>query len=163
MGLGFAGVVILLRPSFLFAGEPAHWAMLLPLGAAALFAVYQILTRKLATMDDTRTTILHTSFAATLLTSASLPFVWVWPSALDWVALVLLGLLGGASHGLLVLAFARAPASLLAPLSYTQMIWAVVAGVLVFGDAPDAITLLGMAVIAVSGLVVAVSGRGKKH
>jgi drug/metabolite transporter (DMT)-like permease len=43
------------------------------------------------------------------------------------------------------------------------MIWAVVAGVLVFGDAPDAITLLGMAVIAVSGLVVAVSGRGKKH
>jgi drug/metabolite transporter (DMT)-like permease len=79
------------------------------------------------------------------------------------VALVLLGLLGGASHGLLVLAFARAPASLLAPLSYTQMIWAVVAGVLVFGDAPDAITLLGMAVIAVSGLVVAISGRGKKH
>jgi drug/metabolite transporter (DMT)-like permease len=62
-----------------------------------------------------------------------------------------------------VLAFARAPASLLAPLSYTQMIWAVVAGVLVFGDTPDAITLLGMAVIAVSGLVVAVSGRDKKH
>jgi drug/metabolite transporter (DMT)-like permease len=63
----------------------------------------------------------------------------------------------------LVLAFARAPASLLAPLSYTQMIWAVVAGVLVFGDAPDAITLLGMAVIAVSGLVVAVSGRDRKR
>jgi drug/metabolite transporter (DMT)-like permease len=79
------------------------------------------------------------------------------------VALVLLGLLGGASHGLLVLAFARAPASLLAPLSYTQMIWAVVAGVLVFADTPDGITLLGMAVIAVSGLVVAVSGRDKKH
>ena len=76
---------------------------------------------------------------------------------------MLLGLLGGASHGLLVLAFARAPASLLAPLSYTQMIWAVVAGVLVFGDAPDAITLLGIGVIAVSGLVVAVSGRHKRH
>ncbi|MFM8616901.1 MAG: EamA/RhaT family transporter, partial [Alphaproteobacteria bacterium] len=80
----------------------------------------------------------------------------------DWAALVLLGLLGGASHGLLVLAFARAPASLLAPLSYTQMIWAVVAGVLVFGDAPDGITLLGMAVIALSGVLVAVSGRDRK-
>ena len=54
-------------------------------------------------------------------------------------------------------------ASLLAPLSYTQMIWAVVAGVLVFGDAPGAVTLLGIGVIAVSGLVVAVSGRGKKY
>jgi drug/metabolite transporter (DMT)-like permease len=162
MGLGFAGVVILLRPPFLFAGEPAHWAMLLPLGAAALFAVYQILTRKLAALDDPRTTILHTSFAATLVTSASLPLVWVWPSGLDWAALVLLGLLGGASHGLLVLAFARAPASLLAPLSYTQMIWAVVAGVLVFGDAPDAITWLGMAVIALSGVLVAVSGKDRK-
>jgi len=111
MALGFAGVVILLRPPFLFAGEPTHWAMILPLGAAALFAFYQILTRKLATLDDPRTTILHTSFAAMLVTSASMPLVWVWPSGLDWVALVLLGLLGGAAHGLLVLAFARAPAS----------------------------------------------------
>ena len=162
MGLGFVGVVILLRPPFLFAGEPAHWAMLLPLGAAALFAFYQILTRKLTKLDDPRTTILHTSFAATLVTSVSLPFVWAWPSALDWAALVLLGLIGGAAHGLLVLAFARAPASLLAPLSYTQMIWAVVAGVLVFGDAPDGITLLGMVVIAVSGLVVAASGKDRR-
>jgi drug/metabolite transporter (DMT)-like permease len=62
----------------------------------------------------------------------------------------------------LVLAFARAPASLLAPLSYTQMIWAVVAGVLVFGDAPDVITWLGMAVIALSGVLVAVSGKDRK-
>jgi drug/metabolite transporter (DMT)-like permease len=162
MALGFAGVVILLRPPFLFAGEPAHWAMVLPLGAAALFAFYQILTRKLAALDDPRTTILHTSFAAMLVTSASLPLVWVWPSGWDWVALVMLGLLGGAAHGLLVLAFARAPASLLAPLSYTQMIWAVIAGVLVFGHAPDHITLLGIAVIALSGIVVALSGRQRK-
>jgi drug/metabolite transporter (DMT)-like permease len=62
----------------------------------------------------------------------------------------------------LVLAFARAPASLLAPLSYTQMIWAVVASVLVFGDTPDGITLLGMAVIALSGVLVAVSGKDRK-
>jgi len=79
------------------------------------------------------------------------------------VALVLLGLLGGASHGLLVLAFARAPASLLAPLSYTQMIWAVIAGLLVFGDAPDGVTLFGIGVIALSGVVVAFSGRSKKN
>jgi drug/metabolite transporter (DMT)-like permease len=72
---------------------------------------------------------------------------------------VLLGILGGAGHGLLVMAFARAPASLLAPMSYTQMIWAVLAGVLVFSDVPDAITIAGMVVIAAGGVLVALPDR----
>ena len=159
VAIGLAGVVVLLRPPFLFAGEPVHWAMLLPLGTAALFAVYQILTRKLATVDDARTTILHTSLAAAVVTSAALPFDWAWPSAGGWAALALLGVLGGAGHGLLVLAFARAPASLLAPMSYTQMIWAVLAGLLVFGDMPDLLTLVGMVVIAAGGVLVALPDR----
>ncbi|MEN9498405.1 MAG: hypothetical protein RIS83_224 [Pseudomonadota bacterium] len=159
MGIGFLGVLILLRPPFLFGGAPVHWATILPLGAAALFAVYQILTRKLAALDDPRTTILHTSFAASLVTSAALPLVWVWPTAFEWGGLILLGLLGGAGHGLLVLAFARAPASLLAPFSYTQMIWAVLSGVIVFGDTPDGLTLVGMLVIAISGLLVALPSK----
>lgn len=159
VGIGLAGVVVLLRPPFLFAGEPVHWAMLLPLGTAALFAVYQILTRRLATVDDPRTTILHTSFAAALVSSVVLPFDWTWPSAGGWAALVLLGVLGGAGHGLLVMAFARAPASLLAPMSYTQMIWAVLAGLLVFGDMPDGLTVTGMVVIAAGGVLVALPDR----
>jgi drug/metabolite transporter (DMT)-like permease len=69
--------------------------------------------------------------------------------------MILLGLLGGLAHGLLVMAFARAPASLLAPMSYTQMIWAVLASIIVFGDVPDARTLAGMAVIAAGGVLVA--------
>ena len=73
VGIGLLGVVVLLRPPFIFGAAPVHWAMLLPLGTAALFAVYQILTRKLAGVDDPRTTILHTSFAASLVTSATLP------------------------------------------------------------------------------------------
>lgn len=159
VAIGLAGVVVVLRPPFLFGGQPVHWAMLLPLGTAALFAVYQILTRKLAAVDDPRTTILHTSLAAAFITSAALPFDWVWPSAGGWAALALLGVLGGAGHGLLVLAFARAPASLLAPMSYTQMIWAVLAGMLVFADVPDALTLVGMAVIAAGGVLVALPDR----
>jgi len=162
VAIGLGGVVVLLRPPFLFAGEPVHWAMLLPLGTAALFAVYQILTRKLAALDDPRTTILHTSFAAGLVTSAALPFDWVWPSAGGWAVLVLLGTLGGAGHGLLVMAFARAPASLLAPMSYTQMIWAVLAGLVVFKDVPDALTLAGMAVIAAGGVLVALPDRARR-
>lgn len=157
---GMAGVLIVLRPPFLFGGGAFHWALVLPLITAAFFAVYQILTRKLAALDDPRTTILHTSLAATLVPTLMLPVTWSTPAPLEWVQLVMLGLLGGAGHGLLVLAYARAPASLLAPLSYTQMIWAMLAGLLVFGDRPDLVGLLGMMVIFAGGVLVALpAGR----
>lgn len=159
VGLGLVGVLIALQPPFLTGGAPLHWAALLPLGTAAFFAIYQILTRRLATLDDSRTTILHTGFAALLLASAVQPFVWVWPSATDWLLLAAIGLLGGAGHGLLVLAFARAPASLLAPFSYTQMLWAMLAGFLVFGDVPGPLALLGAAVIGLGGVLSALPER----
>jgi drug/metabolite transporter (DMT)-like permease len=156
---GLIGVLIALRPPFLTGGEALPPAALLPLGTAALFAVYQILTRRLATIDNPQTTILHTGFAATLATGLVQPFVWTWPSAGDWLLLVGLGALGGAGHGLLVLAFARAPASLLSPLSYTQLIWAMLAGALIFGDWPNPLALLGMAVIVAGGVLVAMPER----
>ena len=159
VAIGFVGVLIALRPPFLTGGAPMHWATLLPLGTAAMFAVYQILTRKLATIDDPRTTILHTSFAGAIVASAMQPFVWIPPSLPDWGMLVALGLLGAGGHGLLVLAYARAPASLLAPMSYTQLIWATVSGVVVFSDWPDLTTLAGAAVIALGGVLVALPDR----
>ena len=145
VGIGLAGVLVALRPPFLTGGEPVHWAAILPLGTAAMFAVYQILTRKLAAIDDPRTTILHTGFAGAVATSLVQPLSGSWPVGLDWGLLVLLGLLGALGHGLLVLAYARAPVSLLAPLSYTQLVWATLSGVLVFADWPDGWTLLGAA------------------
>ena len=60
-------MLVALRPPFLTGGEPMHWAAILPLGTAAMFAVYQILTRKLASIDDPRTTILHTGFAGAIV------------------------------------------------------------------------------------------------
>ncbi|MBR0652451.1 DMT family transporter [Roseomonas terrae] len=159
VAIGLLGVVVLLRPPFLFGAAPVHWAMVLPLGTAALFAVYQILTRRLAALDDPHTTIFHTSLAAAVVMSATTPLAWTWPTAEGWAALVLLGVLGGAGHGLLVMAFARAPASLLAPMSYTQIIWAVLAGVLVFGDVPDVLTVLGMVIVAAGGILVALPDR----
>ncbi len=162
VGIGFLGVTVALRPPALTGGAPPHWAMVLPLGTAALFAVYQILTRKLAAVDDPRATILHTGFAATVGTSLVQPLFWTAPPAGDWLLLASLGVLGGAGHGLLVLAFARAPAGLLAPLTYTQLVWATLAGVLVFGDWPDATSLAGAAVIALGGVLVALPGRHRR-
>jgi drug/metabolite transporter (DMT)-like permease len=160
VALGFVGVMVALRPPFL-TGAPLHWAYLLPLGTATMFAFYQILTRRLAALDDSRVTIFHTGLAAGLATSLAQPFVFVAPGALDWGILVGVGVLGAVSHGLLVLAYARAPASLLAPLSYTQLVWASLAGILVFGDWPDEITLLGAAIIAAGGVLTALPQRAR--
>jgi len=154
VGIGLLGVVVALRPPFL-TGAPLHWAYLLPLGTAFMFGFYQILTRRLAALDDSRVTIFHTGLAAALATSLAQPFVFTTPDAGEWAVLIGIGVLGAISHGLLVLAYARAPASLLAPLSYTQLIWATVAGILVFADWPDAVTLLGAGIIAIGGVLTA--------
>ncbi|UPY37038.1 DMT family transporter [Sediminicoccus sp. KRV36] len=158
VALGFIGVMVALRPPFL-TGAALHWAYLLPLGTATMFAFYQILTRRLAALDDSRVTIFHTGLAASLATSLAQPLVFLPPNALQWGILVAVGVLGAVSHGLLVLAYARAPASLLAPLSYTQLVWATFAGILVFGDWPDGITLLGAVIIAAGGLLTAIPQR----
>lgn len=156
--IGLAGVMVAIRPPFL-TGEPLHWAMLLPLVTAVMNTFYQLLTRKLAAEDDPRTTFLHTSLAALALTALAQPFVWVAPAPSDLPWMLVLGLIGAAGHCLLVLAFARAPASVLAPMSYSQLVWAGLAGVLVFGDWPDGWTLLGAAVIAAGGVLVALPAR----
>jgi drug/metabolite transporter (DMT)-like permease len=159
VAIGLAGVMVALRPPFLTGAEPPHWAAILPLGTAAMFAVYQILTRKLAAIDDPRTTILHTGFAGCVVTTLVQPVFWTWPSLGHWPLLMLLGLFGALGHGLLVLAYTRAPVSLLAPLSYTQLLWASLSGILVFGDWPDGWTLLGGLVIALGGILVALPDR----
>ncbi|WP_424810719.1 DMT family transporter [Roseococcus sp. YIM B11640] len=158
VAIGFVGVMVALRPPFL-TGAPLHWAYLLPLVMAAMNGLYQILTRRLASLDDSRVTIFHTNIAGGLAATFVQPFVFVSPTALDWLALMGLGVLGALGHGLLVLAYARAPASLLAPLSYTQLIWASCAGVLVFQDWPDGISLIGAAIIAAGGLLAALPQR----
>ncbi|MGG5818871.1 DMT family transporter [Falsiroseomonas sp. HW251] len=160
VAVGLAGVVLAIRPPFL-TGEPLHWAMLLPLVTAVTNSGYQLLTRRVAAVDDPRTSFLHTSLAACVLTGLAQPFVWVTPAAADIPAMLMLGLLGAAGHTLMVLAFARAPASVLAPMSYSQILWACLAGLLVFGDWPDGWTLAGAVVIGVGGVLVALPGRNQ--
>ncbi len=147
---GLAGAMIVLRPG-LGSVPPAS---LFALASAGVYAVYQILTRRLAGVDTAQTTILQTGLWATLATSLAMPFVWVWPSWRGWMLMLLLGGLGGFGHYLLVLAYDRAPASLLAPMGYAGMIVAVLYGIGLFGEVPDLATILGALVIAAGGLLV---------
>ncbi len=149
---GFAGVLIIIRPgSGIFA-----WASLLPVACATCFACYQILTRKLANLESPYTSIFYSGLVGSVAMSFVLPYVWVWPHSLYHAFLfVVIGLIGGLSHLILIKAYDYAPASRLAPFSYTQLIWVTVMGYLVFGHFPDHWSLIGIAVIMVSGIYIA--------
>ena len=158
---GFVGVLIVIRPGI---GMP-HWALALPLVTAVGFALYQILTRKVAgTPGETSVAMLFylASVGAAVMT-ALVPFFWRTVAPFDWLPMAAMGLLGGLGHLILIRALTIAPASLLAPFVYTQIVWALVLGYLVFGDLPNVWMLLGGAVIVASGLYVfyreAVLGR----
>lgn len=153
---GLAGVVILVRPgSAVF--HPATGLLVL---AAISNALYQLLTRKLPN-DSAHTTLFYSGLVGTLLLSLALPFAET-PSDVgmrEALFLVMLGLLAGLGHGLLIGAYLRAPASLIAPFTYIQMLWATFYGYVIFGQLPDDVSALGMAVIVASGVWLVIHER----
>jgi drug/metabolite transporter (DMT)-like permease len=152
--IGFVGVLIIVRPGGGAALGVSHWAMLLPLATAAVSAFYQIATRLVASHDPVETSLFFTAVSGALVASAAMPFVWQTPDLAGWSLMLATGVLAGAGHYCIINAFKRAPASVLAPFSFTQLIWATALGYLIFGDLPDGATLLGALVIVGSGLYV---------
>ena len=150
VGIGFLGALIIIRPG----PAMAQPAALIPLASAAAFAGYALCTRILSRTDHWTTTLIWSASVGLVLLSAAVPFVWKAPDLASWIGLVFIGLLGSFAHLLLILAYARAPASTLAPLSYLQLIWSTTLGLILFGNFPDGWTLAGGAVIAASGLYV---------
>ncbi len=156
---GFVGALILVRPSYQVFGAIS----LLPLGAAFLFAIYLILTSKLSKREDPLTM----QFYSGVVGSLSLLLVILvgdnagisilsfhWPTSMEWMWLAIAGLIGTIVHLMIVYAFRSAPASVLAPFNYMEIVSATALGYMVFGEFPDAWKWLGIAIIVVSGLVV---------
>lgn len=153
---GFAGVLILLRPG----SAVLHPAALLLFVTAITNALYGMLTRKLAG-DSAYTTLFYSALVGTVVLTPFVPLA-IDPSAWTWRGaglFALLGVLAGVGHGLVTRAFLRAPASLLAPFSYLQILWSTAAGYLVFDHLPDGWSFAGMAVIVASGIALAFQER----
>ncbi|MFD0938817.1 DMT family transporter [Methylobacterium trifolii] len=149
IGVGFLGVLVIVRPGL----GAVHPAALFSLGNVLCYALYVITTRKLAAYDSTATTMFYSGLAGLALMTPLLPWIWTTPSAWTvWALLVGIGLLGTVGHWLLVLAHARAPANVLAPFIYTQLLWSVLLGFFLFGDVPSHWTLLGAMIVVGSGL-----------
>jgi drug/metabolite transporter (DMT)-like permease len=149
---GFAGVLIVIRPGF----GTTHWALALPLITALGFALYQILTRKVSAVpgESPLAMLFYLACVGTAIMTALVPFFWQEVATFDWLAMTAMGALGGLGHLILIRALTIAPASLLAPFVYSQIVWALVLGYLVFGDVPDRWMLVGCCVIVASGLYV---------
>ncbi|MCJ2080201.1 DMT family transporter [Methylobacterium sp. J-090] len=160
IGIGFLGVLVIVRPGV----GPVQPAVLLSLGNMLCYALYILTTRKLAALDSTATTMVYSGLAGLALMTPLLPWIWTAPAGwLVWALLVGVGLFGTLGHWLLVLAHARAPANVLAPFIYTQLLWSVILGYLVFGDVPNRWTLIGASIVVGSGLyLLAQDRRGKR-
>ncbi|MCP5368157.1 MAG: DMT family transporter [Hyphomicrobiales bacterium] len=148
--VGFAGALIILRPGT----EAMQLAALLPMGAATLYALYQITTRLLSQSDPPSTTLIYTASVGVVVMSAAVPFFWVAPTPQQWGLMAVMGLLGGTGHFTLIKAFQAAPAATVTPFGYSSLIWATLFGFLAFGDLPDAWTVTGALVIVGSGLYI---------
>jgi len=148
---GVVGMLLIVRPGAdLFNGAAVY-----ALASAMTYAIYQITTRMLAG-EDPRVTLFYPALVGSLL----MTFVWPWfGSEIDvsWTDVALLattGVLGTIGHFLFILAFQRAPASALTPFTYIQLVFATLVGWMFNNHFPGPYSLIGMAVIAGSGLLL---------
>jgi drug/metabolite transporter (DMT)-like permease len=149
--VGLIGVLIILRP-----GTSAfHPAAFFPLVSALAWAGTLIMTRMMSGRERAVTIMTWSSITGVCILSALVPFVWIAPSWNDVLFGVFIGVASTAGQWIVVLAFRYADASVLAPFSYTQLLWVSILGFLIFGEVPDVWTVVGAVFIVASGLYTA--------
>jgi drug/metabolite transporter (DMT)-like permease len=160
VGIGFAGVLVMLWPYLNIAGLMAAGSAATTVGATcAITAAFSnagsvIQTRRLTDSETTASIVFYFSLICTFAGIATLPFVWSTPTAAELAALVAIGVIGGLSHLLLTESYRWAPASMVAPFDYVQLLWAYLFGYVLFGEIPTAYVYAGAAIVAASGLFV---------
>lgn len=149
LGVGFLGVLIVIRPGT----EVFHWAALLVVLSATSYALYQILTRRVAGQDTAETSALWSSVVGAFGMLLVMPFVWISPHGwLHAAMFAAMGVLGALGHYCVARALGYAPANIVSPFQYSQLLGSVTIGWLMFGDWPDGGTWLGGAILVGAGL-----------
>jgi drug/metabolite transporter (DMT)-like permease len=147
---GFLGALIVIRPG----SGVMDLAAAFLLASAFCNACYHIATRQIGARDDPLTTLFYAAVVGTAGASAALPLVWQPLDAEAWLLLAILGGFACAGHFAIIKAYQAAPAPVVAPFNYAILIWTVIFGYVVFGDLPGPWTLVGAAVIVLSGLYI---------
>lgn len=156
---GFVGMLVIIRPG---AGT-FQLAALLPVAVACFYAFYQIITRLISHRSDPLNMLFYTALVGALVMSAIVPFDWQPPTPRQWFMLVAAGFLGGVGHYAIITGYQRSEATVVAPFAYTEIVWATVLGLVVFGDFPDVYTFVGAAIIVASGVYVLHRERKVRH
>jgi drug/metabolite transporter (DMT)-like permease len=151
IAVGFLGVLVVTRPG------PGTFqaAALLSLSGAFCYALYALSTRILARTDSNETTLFYSNIVGAAVMLPVVPFFWTTPTDPLIIALmVATGAMGSFGHYLLIAAHRLAPAAVLSPFIYTEIVLVTALGYLVFGDLPNRFTLTGAAIVIASGLYI---------
>jgi len=148
--VALVGALIVIRPG----SEVFQPASLLPLIAAFCFASYTLITRRLGPTEDVWTSLFYTGLVGSVILTCIVPFHMPPLSGSSVVLLIIIGAVGTVGQLMLIRALSIAEAGLLAPFNYTGLVFAVLWGLVLFGEVPDAMTLLGALVIAGAGIYV---------
>ncbi len=157
VAIGFIGVLIIIRPGLL----SLNWGVALSLLAGLGSAISLLLTRKLAGGSSAMANTFYTSLFGTVFASVCVVFVWETPNLHQFMMFVLLAAIGTVGNYLTIKAMEHAEASLIAPLGYTEMINAVLAGWYFFGDFPDGWTFVGVAILIACAIYISFRERVK--
>jgi drug/metabolite transporter (DMT)-like permease len=155
-GVGLAGVLLIVRPG----SGTIQLGALAALGSCFLYAAVSLLLRKLSRTESTATIAFYYPLICTAAMALVLPFGWETPTPGDLVLFVLLGICGSGAQYLLTHAFRNAPASVVAPFDYSQLLWSALFAWMLFAEVPPAATWAGAALIVGSGLYLLKRSRG---
>lgn len=160
--IGFAGTLMVIQPNFIEVGYPA----LLPVGVAVAFALFMMVTRRLAReIDPIRLQAISGVQACALL----FPVILIWPSTSDgfhvgmpmdtWALLLGVGVIGTIGHLFMTWSLRFAPASTLAPMQYLEIPFGTAIGWLIFSDLPNGLAAAGICVTVLAGLYIILRER----
>ena len=149
IGIGFIGVLVILRP------EPATIGIssLIAVAASLSSAVRDIVTRQISRTESSLSILFCSSMFVIIIALAGAPWLgWIEVRTVGWALLLVNGILNGAAHFLIIEALRLGEASVIAPYKYTALIWGALLGIFIWGDLPDLWMVTGAALIVISGL-----------
>ena len=148
--VGFVGVLIILRPTSSIFDPKA----LLPLLAAFVLGLYQVVTKKVSEHDTTETSLFYTSIIGIFIMSLLASNFWSPVSSSSYILFLIVGIFFSLGIYLQIIALSMASASIIQPFHYTLIFWAIIFGYIFYNDIPDLFTIVGAVIITLSGIFV---------
>jgi drug/metabolite transporter (DMT)-like permease len=159
IALGFAGILVIVPPT----GTASLRALAVGVAAQMLVAFALVLIRRMGSGERTTTIVFYYMVGLSAITAILAPLDWRGPQGAQWVWLIAVGLIAGGAHLLITAAYRLAPASVIAPLDYTGIVWAILIGWFVWAERPDANLVLGAPLVIGSGLYVVLNATRRRR